>query len=484
VLFLGIDVGTTAVKAGLFDGQGELVASWRRDYPTRRSSGGVVEQNPQHWLDCIAAAIAEFESQVGLDAVRAVGICSQVNTHVFVGGDSVALADAFVWQDTRAAGEAAVLSATITSAEAARWWSSPVPVDASHALPRMQWMRERQPQLWDKTRYVLSPKDYCILRLTGSAVSDPISSVGLVDPCLKYIDELIGRVPGASERLPPLKPFESIAGTMSLGSKKRPVPVVTGTMDAWASLFGAGAYSPGSGLYMSGTSEILALVGFDRIGAPGVVTFPSIDRAVVSAGPTQSGGDSIRWWAQATGRPPAEVFAAATRADRSGDPILFLPHLEGERAPLWDSTLRGAFIGISSRTGDAELALAVLEGIALSARLVLASLEVAAGLKPDTLLYGGGGSKADLWSQIRADCLGIPLRRLAVGDVGCLGVAVLAAVGVGVFRQLCDAVGSMSRVKDRFEPNPHFRDRYDRMYQAYREATGALGPISRRMKAI
>lgn len=484
MLFLGIDVGTTAVKASLFDGRGGLVASWSRDYPTRRASGGVVEQNPQHWLDCIASAIETFETQVDLDALRAVGICSQVNTHVFVGNDSGALADAFVWQDTRAAGEAAVLSATITRAEASRWWSSPVPVDASHALSRMQWMRERRPQLWDKTRYVLSPKDYCILRLTGAAVSDPISAIGLVDPSLRYIDELIRRVPGASERLPPLKPFESIAGTMSLGSKGRSVPVVTGTMDAWASLFGAGAYSPGSGLYMSGTSEILALVGSDRIGAPGVVTFPSIGSSVVNAGPTQSGGDSIRWWAQATGRQPAEVFAAATRADRSGDPVLFLPHLEGERAPLWDSTLRGAFVGMSSLTGDAELALAVLEGVALSARLVLASLEVAAGLKPDSLLYGGGGSNVDLWSQIRADCLGIPLRRLAVGDVGCLGAAVLAAVGVGVFRELSEAVGAMSRVKGRFEPNPRFRDRYDRMFQSYGEATAALGAISRRMKAI
>ena len=483
MLFLGIDVGTTAVKASLFDGQGGLVASWRRDYPTRRASGGVVEQNPQHWLDCIAAAIADFEGRADLDAVHAVGICSQVNTHVFVGGDNVALVDAFVWQDTRAAGEAAVLAATITGAEARRWWSSPVPIDASHALARMQWMREREPQLWAKTRYVLSPKDYCILRLTGAAVSDPISSIGLVDPSLRYIGELLARVPGASERLPTLKPFESVAGTMLLGSKGRPVPVVTGTMDAWASLFGAGAYSPGTGLYVSGTSEILALVGSERIGAPGVVTFPSVDRAVVSAGPTQSGGDSIRWWAQATGRQPAEVFAAAARADRSGDPILFLPHLEGERAPLWDSTLRGAFVGMSSRTGDAELALAVLEGVALSARLVLASLEVAAGLKPNSLLYGGGGSKADLWSQIRTDCLGIPLRRLAVGDVGCLGAAVLAAVGVRVFGGLSDAVGAMSRVQDCFAPDPRFRDRYDRMYQSYREATDALRQISRRMRA-
>jgi xylulokinase len=483
VLFLGIDVGTTAVKAGLFNCDGRRVASWRRDYPTRRAPGGTVEQDPEHWLDGIAGAIKAFEAQADLRAVRAVGICSQVNTHVFVGSDGAALAPALVWQDTRAAAEAAELADTITSDECDRWWGSPVPLDASHALARMQWMRRHHPRLWEETRYVLSPKDYCILHLTGTAVADPIASVGLVDLELRYIDALIDRVPGARERLPPLRPFEFVAGSMSLGAHGTTVPVVTGTMDAWASLFGAGAYAPGRGLYMSGTSEILALVSSHRVGSRGVITFPSVDAAVVSAGPTQSGGDCIRWWAQATGRQPDDVFAAAAAASRTDDPILFLPHLEGERAPLWDARLRGAFVGLSSRTGDAELALAVLEGVALSARLVLQSLESAAGIKPASLLYGGGGSQSDVWSQIRADCLGVPLQRLAVVDAGCLGAAVLAAVGVGAFRGMTDAAGAMAKIETRFEPDPLQKDRYDRMCAAFAAATDALKLATRGLRA-
>ncbi|MGH8140826.1 MAG: xylulokinase [Steroidobacteraceae bacterium] len=482
MLFLGIDIGTTAVKAALFGPDGTVATSWRRDYPTRRAPGGIVEQNPQDWLDGIAAAVSAFDAEADLQTVRAIGICSHVNTHVFVGEHGSVLANAFVWQDTRAAEEAAELAATITSDEAARWWGSSVPLDASHALARMQWMRRNHPKLWEETRYVLSPKDFCLLKLTGAVVADPIASVGLVNPSLGYINELLARVPGALERLPPLRPFEFIAGSMALGSAGAAVPVVTGTMDAWTSLFGAGAYTPGKGLYMSGTSEILALVSARRIGAQGVITFPCVDSAVVSAGPTQSGGDSIRWWAQITGRRPMEVFAAAAGASRSDPPVLFLPHLEGERAPFWDSQLRGAFIGLSSQTGDAQLALAVLEGVALSARLVLHSLRSAAGLKPAYLLYGGGGSRSHLWSQIRADCLDLPLHRLAVADAGCLGAAILAAVGIGAFRSVTEAAAAMAKVESRFYPEPRHKNRYEHMNCAYLDATRALKSATRHLR--
>jgi xylulokinase len=267
---------------------------------------------------------------------------------------------------------------------------------------------------------------------------------------------------------------------MLLGSKGASAPVVNGTMDAWASLFGAGAYAPGKGLYMSGTSEILALVGRKRIGAPGVITFPPVDSSVVTAGPTQSGGDSVRWWGQVIGRQPASIFEAASQANRRDEPILFLPHMEGERAPLWDSGLRGAFVGITSRTGEAELALAVLEGVALSAGLVLRALESGAGFRPESLVYGGGGARSDFWSQLRADCLGLPLERLEVLDAGCLGAAILAAVGIGAFSGLAQAAASMSRVDRQFEPDPKMSRRYELMSSAYLEAVPALKKITQR----
>jgi xylulokinase len=437
----------------------------------------MVEQDPQHWLDGIRDAIDALLVGRNPADIRAVGLCSQVNTDVFVDRSGKPLAPAITWQDIRAGEDAAALDALIDPAEKRAWWGAELPIGASHVLAKMMWFARQHPDLWARTHQVLSARDFCLLHLTGQAVSDPISSFGQVGLDHRYIDALIDRVPGAAGKLPPLKHFTDIAGDMALGSSGRRVPVVTGTMDAWGNLFGCGVFRPGQGMYVSGTSEILALAGSERIGAPGIVTFATIEGLVVNAGPTQSGADSLRWWAATAGVEPGDVPALAGRASRDDRPILFLPHLEGERAPLWDSEIRGAFIGLDSRAAGPEFALALLEGVALAARHSMGSLIDAAGFTPEYMLYGGGGARSDLWSQIRADCLGIPLHRFAFTDVGCLGAAILAAVGVGAFKSIADAVPAMTSVERVFEPDPLMAARYDAMFDAYLRAIDALRPI-------
>jgi len=231
-------------------------------------------------------------------------------------------------------------------------------------------------------------------------------------------------------------------------------------------------------MYMSGTSETLAVTGNRRRSAPGIVTFAEVEGLIVHAGGTQSGGDSLRWWAEVANVSPLEAPQLAARASRTGRPILFLPHLEGERAPLWDSEIRAAFIGMDSRTSRDELTLAVMEGVALSTRLLLDVLSRAAGQHPAYLLHGGGGSRSDLWCQIRADCLGVPMHRLAHTETGCLGAAIMAAVGVGRFTCMAEAVSAMSVVERVFEPNPAIASRYEALFAAYGRAIEALKPIT------
>ena len=291
------------------------------------------------------------------------------------------------------------------------------------------------------------------------------------------LDPLIARVAGASERLAPLHAFTEIVGEIKLGSSSRSAPVVAGTMDAWSGLFGAGVHKAGQAVYISGTSEILAVSSSARVGAPGVVTFPTAEGLTIHAGPTQSGADSLRWWGETIGRNVEGALAEAAKADRKGRPILFLPHLQGERAPLWDSDLRGAFIGIDARTAAPEFSLAVMEGVALSARMLLSALDAAAGEPVQTLFHAGGGARSDLWAQIRADCLGRPLHRVMEPDVGCLGAAIMAAVGIGTYRYLADAIPAMTRVERVFTPDPRMAARYSAMFDAYQRATEALRPI-------
>ena len=476
-LFLGADVGTTSIKAGLFDAEGRLIAHDGRHYPTSRPAPGIVEQDPRDWTDGVVATMDKLLTGDRAERIAAVGLSSQVNTDVFVDANGHAVAPAIMWQDNRAARQAAELEANICAADKISWWGAPLPIGASHVLARMAWMARERPDVYAATCHVLTPKDYCLRTLAGAATTDPMSNFFIVGLDLTYVEPLISRVKGARERLAPLKFFTDVVGEIKLGSTGRRAPVIAGTMDAWSGLFGAGVHKAGQGVYMSGTSEILAIASTKRIGAPGVVTFPNAAGLTVHAGPTQSGGDFLRWWGEATGRDVAGVLEVAAQADRTGRPTLFLPHLEGERAPLWDAQLRGAFIGLDGRTTGPDFALAVMEGVALSARMLLASLDAAGGESAPRLFHAGSGARSDLWAQIRADCLGRPLDRAAYPDVGCLGAAIMAAVGIGAHRSLADAIPAMARIERTFEPDARMKPRYDAMYDAYLRATQALRPM-------
>ena len=475
-LLIGVDVGTTSVKAALFDTQGRALAQFSRRYPTQRM-GGLVEQDPREWTSGIDAAMEALLTDPTRERVAAVGLCSQVNTDVFVDAQGRALAPAIMWQDNRAAAEAADIAATVTDAEFKDWFGAPLPIGASHVLARMAWMSRHRPAIFEATRYVLSPKDYCLLALANVAVSDPMTNFFIVGKDLTYLKPLLARVDGAEARLAPLRAFTEIVGEIALGASGKRAPVVAGTMDAWSGLIGAGVHKAGQGVYMSGASEILAATSASRGGAPGIVSFPQAMGMNVHAGPTQSGGDSLRWWGETQGTDVAGVLTLANQADRTRRPILFLPHLEGERAPLWDTQLRGAFVGIDGAAAGPDFALAILEGVALSARMLLGSVDAAAGEPPARWSHAGGGARSDLWAQIRADCLGRPLDRVRHPDVGCLGAAIMAGIGVGVFKHLSEGVAAMTSVERSFEPDPRYRARYDALYHSYTRAIDALRPI-------
>jgi xylulokinase len=250
-------------------------------------------------------------------------------------------------------------------------------------------------------------------------------------------------------------------------------------MDAWAGLFGAGAFAQGRGIYSSGTSEIIALVSRETRTTSGVVTFPAWEGLFVHAGPTQSGGDSLRWFADLVDRPVDEVLSRAAACDRSSGRVLFLPHLQGERAPLWDPFARGTFIGLTTDTGLGDLALAVLEGVGFSAKLLFEAAEHAANHAYQRLLLCGGGARSDLWAQIRADILGVELHRLNFPNVGSLGAAILAGIGAGLFASAEEATDRMVKVDRVFTPDPALTEHYQHGFQKYLQAYEALKPVYR-----
>jgi xylulokinase len=471
-MLIGIDVGTTAVKAALFDHQGRALKTFKRPYPTKRPAAGHVEQDARDWLKPVLEALSQF----GESGVEAIGLCSQVNTHVFVDAQGKALLPAFTWQDGRCAEEAAKLDAQITEAEKLAWWGAPLPIDASHILSRMAYVAKHFPDVWHKTRWVMAPKDFCLLHLTGEAVTDPMTAFGIVDSQLKLVPRLLNLVQGATERLPALAGFTKVIGQVQKTLPCAGVPVVAGAMDAWSGLLGAGVSEEGQGLYLSGTSEILGIVSSRKAPVPGVIAFPKCEGIVLHAGPTQSGGASVEWIAKLLGRIPAEISELAAHADTSQPLPIFLPHLEGERAPLWDINARASLSGLSSSMGAAEVALAVLEGVSYSARLVLDSLEASACLRPTEFNHSGGGAASDVWCQIRADVLGRPIRRLKMLDAGVLGAALMAGTGIGVFSSLSDAAKKFVVLDRVFKPNPIQSERHDHGFEKYKMLYQQLVP--------
>lgn len=477
---LGIDLGTTSLKGVLFTVDGQLVAHRSTQYPTARHSDGRVEQNALDWLDAFWTVIDQLMDGREPCDIIALGICSQVNTYVFVDADGRPLAPAVVWQDGRAAGEAARLDDLVSDQERQRWWASGMPISASHMLPNMAHVASTRPDIWAQTEKVLSPKDFLLRQLTGRWTADPLAAFDHVDRAGRYIEKLVSLVPGAALRLAPLSSYRSVIG--HLDHPRLPgcrAAVVNGTMDAFGCLFGSGASKPGEGSYISGTSEIVALIGDQPGGAAGIVSFAPVDDWHVQAGPTQSGGDTLRWLASLLNVTHQTVLDQAGVADRTapGNRLLFLPHLEGERAPFWDPDARGSFLGMTSKDAAPELALAALEGVALSAALIFDGASDAAGYRPDSLYIGGTGNSSDLWAQIRADVLERPLHRVECLDTGSVGAAIMASVGAGLQASVAEASRKFVRVERSFVPDPARFQRYRAMKRRYLAAYEALKPL-------
>jgi xylulokinase len=475
---IGIDVGTGAIKAVLMDLDGNALRTFARPYPTARPRPGHVEQDPRDWMDGVLAALRTFAGEHDLAGLLGIGLCSQVNTHVFLDTNGEPLLPAMVWQDGRCAADAAAIDAKVTPEQKLAWFGGPMPIDASHALSRLAYVARVHPDLYARTRHVLLPKDYCALRLTGEVATDPISAVGLVDRDLRYIDELVGLVPTAHEKLAPLRDFTHCVGRVRASMPCSGAPVFIGTMDAWAGMFGIGVTRDGDAMYLSGTSEVLGVLSPHQTPTAGVIVFQPYKGITLHVAPTQSGGASIAWLSELLGRSPDELSALAVSTPPSASIPLFLPHLQGERAPLWDIKSRGVFARLETATGPGELSRAVMEGVAFSARLAFAAAERSAGLATDRMNIGGGGARSDIWCQIRADALGKALRRVRIIDAGTLGAAVIAGLGCGALPSLEAAVDRLVSFDRTFEPDAATRGYYDMKFGKYQELYADLKPFN------
>jgi len=490
-LFVGLDLGTSAVKVGLFDAAGHTLHLARAPYPLYTPQPRWVEQEPLDWWEAACAALRETVEGIAPNEIAAVGLSGQAPGHVLVTADGTPLGRAIIWSDQRAGAEAAWLAEHITPEQAREWTGSPSIADVTQPPARLLWLKSHRPEDWAHGAGVTQPKDWIALRLTGQIATDHQSGYCLSNPQTKrYHAEYLQTLGIATEKMPPLLAPTDIVGRVTVEAAaatglQAGTPVVAGTIDAWCDIIGCGGASPGQAVDVSGTSEVIALISNHPLQetaaaspqASGVFGAHLLEDLYWVGGPMQGGGGTLLWWARGFyGEQPdlQQLAGEASAMPLGADGLLFLPYLRGERAPVWDDRARGAFVGLTDRHTRAHCARAVYEGIAFAVRDILERSQVATGLCAETLHVSGGASRSTLWNQIKADVTGLTVQQGAVYDAACLGAAMLAAIGVRTYSGLAAAAAAMVHPSTVFVPEPVAVARYNELFGTWRQLYPAL----------
>jgi xylulokinase len=484
-IVLACDLGGTSFRAALVDDTGAIRAQQAIAGPVSRDArSGGSEIEPEAWWALLVEACAGLASEAPalFDAVEAIAICGVTRTQIFLDRGGRSLRPAMTWKDTRADTLAARLREKLDPAH-----PESAAVNAFHPLARLAWLREQEPEVFGRLACLIEPKDYLNFRLTGRRASDPVSLARLLAAAASHGagDLLAATGIPAAILAEMLEPWDEVGpvrpGLPAPLDRLAGKPVFCASNDTWAAVVGLGAMRDGFAYNISGTTEVLGVVGGEPARAEGLLT---VDwRGLFQlGGPSQTGADTVSWLLALLGRDGGAVgqeIDALLLGQRQSQPLLFLPYLQGERVPYWDPSLRGAFIGLNRRHGPTDLAYAVLEGVACLNRVVLERAEAAIGRAATEIRFGGGAAANPVWSQIKADLCGRPVVVAASREPGLLGAAIVAFAGLGRFASLAEAQQRLVKVARRFEPDPASKPAYDVLFALFRRAEEALAPISR-----
>jgi xylulokinase len=328
---------------------------------------------------------------------------------------------------------------------------------------------------------VCHAKDYIALQLCGEVCSDLQSFVGIVNSSTGAADEEyltdIGLRPS---QLPRFTPSYRNAGYTTREARDAiginiGVPVIIGWIDAFCSMLATGVYREAAAFDYAGTSEIVGIrVSNLRIRHEGLLALPFDKKNSVLYGLTNCGADALAWAREALGISSFDdLLNLAEGVAPAVDLPIFLPYLDGERSPVWDAQARGIWVNLSRRHGKAELAYSVLEGVAYAVWHIIALAEACSSQPVRELVVSGGGARSDIWTQIRADVVGVPTQVTEEMETGALGAAMLATVGHGRHETMADAAHAMTRLGARFEPRDETRAIHNRRRAVYRRIYAA-----------
>jgi len=452
-VLIGVDVGTSGVKAIAISPSGEIVASAEESYPLSTPQAGWAEQDPEDWWRAAEACLARLPD-------GPVGLSGQMHGLVALGADGSVLRPAILWNDQRTSAECAEIEERIGLDRL-------VALTGNRALtgftaPKLLWLRRHEPEVYARIAHVLLPKDYVRFRLTGERMIDAADASGtlLFDVAQRrWSEEVCDALEIPLDWLPP--PFESTE--------------IAGAGDQAAAALGVGIVAPGTLSVVLGTSGVVfaVLPAYAPDARARVHVFcHAVPGTWHAMGVMLSAAGSASWLRHVLGAGYAELDAEAAKWAPGAEGVLFAPYLAGERTPYPDPDVRGAFTGLALRHDRGALWRAMLEGVAFGLRDSLELLR-SLGVRADVGRVSGGGARSELWVQIVASALGLPLERTVSEEGSAFGAALLAGVRAGVFADAEDAVSRCVRVAARVDPVWDYEDAYTRFRDLYPKLAGS-----------
>ena len=484
--FIGIDLGTSAMKLILTDEKGAIHNSTAKDYPLIFPHPGWSEQDPREWWNACLTGLRDLLKGFDPAAVAGIGIGGQMHGLVTLDAQDRVIRNAILWNDGRTEKETAWLNTEIGKEKLSALTANIA--FAGFTAPKILWMRTNEPENFARVEKIMLPKDYLAYMLTGVHACDYSDASGmlLLDVAHKRWSKEMLEICGVKESQMP-KLFESFAviGTLKpdiaaeLGLPAS-VKVVAGAGDNAAAAVGTGVVGEGGCNISLGTSGTIFIssknFGVDPHNA--LHAFAHADGGFHLMGCMLSAASCNSWLCDKilnTSDYAAEQVGI-TGEKLGRNPVFFLPYLMGERSPINDVNARGTFTGITMNTSRTDLVQAVLEGVAFAIR---DSFEVARslGLSIERSKICGGGARSPLWRKIMANVLGIPLEMVKTEQGPGYGAAMLAMVGCGVFESVQAAADALVEVSSITEPDPALTALYDAQYQKYKKIYPALRDV-------
>ena len=481
---LGIDFGGGASKATLIDTNGNIIAENTVEYPTLYPVIGACEQNPEDWINALCENSKALFLKSGIDAgdILAVALDSATHTFLVCDSDFKPLRNAIHWTDTRSRKQADRLREELGEEIFLKSFHKP---DTIWTLPQLVWLKENEPEVFNKISYIFFEKDYIRYYLTEVFCTDYIEAEGsMLFDCnkMQWDEELCALAGISAAMLPPIVNPTDIIGKVTKTSAdatglKEGTPVICGTTDTVMEVFASGAVNKGDVTVKLATAGRVCVITDKPYPDRHLVNYSHITENLWYPGTaTKSCAASYRWYRDTFGGSYKDLDSGAAEIPIGCEGLIFHPYLNGELTPYADPALCGSFTGVRATHTKAHFTRAVLEGVAyslLDSKQYLDSLNIPYNSVATAI---GGGTKGALWRQMIADALGIALKTTKSSDSS-FGSAMLAGIAVGVFKNANDAVKKCVEQVDVTYPNPENTVKYQEVFKSYKKIHDALAPI-------